>query len=117
RLANAVAKTYITDQLEARYEAAQNVSSWLNERLGTLRARVKQAEEAVAAYASANHLMTVDAAGQTVIDQRLQTLNDELLKARADADTKEARFEQARAIIHSGGSADSIPGVIASPLL
>ena len=47
RIANAFANRYLTEQLEAKFQATQNANQWLNERLGQLKIQVQEAEAAV----------------------------------------------------------------------
>ncbi len=114
QIANAVADNYITDQLDAKFEATRVANNWLSERLANLRKRVSEAETAVAEYAAANHLQVLNDAGQTLQNQRLAQLNDELLKARTDFAEKQARLNGVRAVIARGGSVEAIPDLMNS---
>jgi succinoglycan biosynthesis transport protein ExoP len=115
-IANTVADGYITDQLEAKFEATRIANNWLSQRLGELRKRVAEAEGAVASYAAANHLQVLNEAGQTLQDQRVANLNDETLKARADYAEKSARLAGVRAVLARGGSVEAIPELMNSPV-
>ncbi|MEI9995406.1 MAG: polysaccharide biosynthesis tyrosine autokinase [Rhizomicrobium sp.] len=114
RIANTVADGYITDQLEAKFEATRIANNWLSQRLAELRKRVAEAEGAVASYAAANHLQTLNEAGQTLQDQRVANLNDELLKARTDYAEKATRLNGVRAVLARGGSVEAIPELMNS---
>ena len=114
QIANAVADGYITDQLEAKFESTRIANAWLSQRLAELRKRVAEDESAVASYAAANNLQVLNEAGQTINDQRVGQLNDELLKARADLAEKETRYEGVRAVLARGGSVDAIPDLMSS---
>jgi exopolysaccharide transport family protein len=115
-IANAVADGYITDQLEAKFEATRIANNWLSGRLDELRKRVAEAETAVATYAAENHLQTLNEAGQTLQDTRVAALNDELLKARTDYAEKQTRLSGVRAVLARGGSVEAIPDLMSSPV-
>ena len=53
RIANAVADAYLVDQLEAKYEATQRATMWLDSRLQDLREQVQSSEEAAELYRAA----------------------------------------------------------------
>lgn len=114
RIANTIADSYITDQLDAKFEATRVANTWLSERLAGLRKRVSEAETAVANYAAANHLQVLNDAGQTIQNQRLAQLNDELLKARTDYAEKSTRLNGVRAVLARGGSVEAIPELMNS---
>ncbi len=116
QIANAVADGYITDQLDAKFEATRIANNWLSGRLDELRKRVAEAETAVASYAAENHLQTLNEAGQTLQDTRVAQLNDELLKARADYAEKQTRLSGVRAVLARGGSVEAIPDLMSSPV-
>ena len=116
RMANAVADNYITDQLEAKFEATRIANTWLSQRLAELRQRVNDAEREVASYAAANNLQAVDQAGQTIMDQRVASLNDDLIKARADLAAKEASYQGVKGVLARGGSVEAIPELMNTPI-
>jgi exopolysaccharide transport family protein len=112
RLANAVADAYIVDQLENRFEAARRASSWLTDRLQSLREKLRISEEAVAQFRADNNLLAVNA--KTLNEQQLSEVSAELLQIQTEAAGKLAKYEQARKLLESGGRADSIPDVMQS---
>ncbi len=116
QIANTTADSYITDQLEAKFEATRIANTWLSQRLADLRQRVSDAERDVATYATANNLQVLNDAGQTLQNQRVAQLNDDLLKARSDLAVKETRYAGVRAVLAKGGSVDAIPDLMASPV-
>ena len=109
QIANAIADGYITDQLEAKFEATRIANNWLSQRLTDLRQRVAEAEGAVASYATANNLQVLNDAGQTLQDQRVAQLNDDLLKARSDLAEKATRYESLRAAFAKGNRSTQFP--------
>jgi len=100
RIANAIADTYILDQLEAKFDATKQASEWLSSRLDGLRRQLEDSEKAVEIYRSQNDL--VGAGGATVSEQQLSELNAQLILARADRAEKQAKYERARSARGSG---------------
>jgi uncharacterized protein involved in exopolysaccharide biosynthesis len=66
-IANAVANTYILDQLNAKFEANKNATAWLQERLRELGQQALTAERAVNAFKAENNIVVND--GKLIDDQ------------------------------------------------
>ncbi|WP_084536426.1 GumC family protein [Azospirillum halopraeferens] len=116
-IANTVAETYVLDRLEAGFEEARQVSSWLGERLDTLRNDVVAAEGAVEDYRAQHGLRRKGGQQTTVTDQQMSELNSRLVMARADLGQKQARLDQVRNLLRSRGSMDSTSDVLQSQLI
>lgn len=112
KIANALADLYITDQLEAKYDAARIVAEWLGGRLNTLRQEVELADARVEQYKIANNLMS--AQGATMAEQEVSTLNQQLAAARADRAEKVARLQAARTQIQRGGGGADVGAALGS---
>ena len=82
QIANAVADTFILDQLEARYDTVRRAMAWLQDRLNELRGQVSTADRAVIDYKATHNI--VDTGGHLINDQQLTDLNTALIKSRAD---------------------------------
>lgn len=93
RIANAVAELYLTDQLEAKFEATQRANDWLNDRIFDLRENVRSSEVAAQRFREDNQLIQTAGAG-LVSDQQLSQLNTRLIDARTELARTEARFSQ-----------------------
>lgn len=115
-LANTLSDLYLTDQLEAKFEATQRASDWLGGRIGDLRNRVHAAESAVQEYREKHQIIQTGSQG-TVGEQQLSELNVQLINAQTDLAEAEARFNQASDQINRGGDASSIGEVLNSPLI
>lgn len=93
-IANAIANAYITDQLNAKFDANRTATTWLQERLKELGQQALTAERAVNAFKSQNNI--VAAGGRLMDEQQVTELNSRLVAARAqtsDALTRVNRFE------------------------
>ena len=115
RLTNAIADAYIVDQLEARYNAAQRASEWLNDRLQKLRGQLKNSEEAVEDFRTRHDLVATRTG--TINEQQLSELNARLIAARAEAAEHQAQWRQAEKLVASDSNLESIPAVVKSPVI
>lgn len=102
QVANAVAETYIVDQLNAKLEANRIATSWMQERLRDLGQQALTAERAVNAFRSQNNI--VAAGGRFIDEQRVTELNSRLLAARAHTSDALTRLNRYESILRSDGS-------------
>jgi exopolysaccharide transport family protein len=94
-IANAIASTYIADQLNAKFEANKTATLWLQERLQALGSQADNAGRAVNSYKS-QHDIVVSTDGKPIDEQRIADLNSRLTAARAqtaDAGVRLNRYE------------------------
>ena len=118
RLTNAVADAFVVDRLDARYDAAKRASSWLTERMESLRDTLRQSEEAVADFRKEHNLVTTNAdAKVTISEQQLSELNGKLITARAETAEKRAKYEQVALVMQKGGNLQAIPDVVRSSVI
>jgi succinoglycan biosynthesis transport protein ExoP len=112
QIANAFADKYLLEQLEAKYEATQQATEWLNQRLAELQPQVEQAEAAVEQYKATHGLLA--SVGSTLTEQEISNYNQQLAQAQADAAQKHALFETAKQQAASGANGDNLSGALAS---
>ncbi|MCL5777897.1 polysaccharide biosynthesis tyrosine autokinase [Limibaculum sp. FT325] len=112
-IANTIADQYLVDQLEAKFEATQRATSWLNERVNELRERVEASEAAIEAFKATQ---AGDEHGVDVTSQQLAELNSQLISARAGVAEARARYAQVDRRIQEGGI-DAAANVLSSPLI
>ena len=62
RIVNAIADAYVTEQLDAKYQATRRASAWLEDRIKELRTQASIADRAVVDFKHANNIVTVEAA-------------------------------------------------------
>jgi len=99
-VANAIADAYLTDKLDAKYDATRRAGDWLQRRIEELRQRSLESDLAVQRFRAANGLVTAN--DKLVSDQQLAELNSALIVARADTARARARSDRIEAIIASG---------------
>lgn len=122
-IANAVANSYILDELNAKFEANKNATAWLQDRLRELGQKALTAERAVNAFRSEHNIVIND--GKLIDDQQIADLNSRLVAARALSSDLLARVnkfdEVIRSIAPDNLSLDGIdaPGseVLSNPIL
>jgi len=115
-ISNTIAEHYIVDQLEAKFDATRRATSWLNERIGSLRKKVKNAEDAVESYRGA----MAGRIGQssTMLDQQISELNSQLVLAQTQRAEAGARLKQVEQLLGvPGDDLNSAAEVLNSPLI
>jgi succinoglycan biosynthesis transport protein ExoP len=98
-IANAVAKAYVTDKLNARFNADRTATGWLQERLKELGQQAVTAERAVNTFKSQNNI--VAAGGKLMDEQQVADLNGRLVAVRAQTSEAQARLNRFQAILAS----------------
>jgi polysaccharide biosynthesis transport protein len=96
RVANAMIDGYISDQLNAKYQANRRAGDWLQERLQALREQAAAAERSVIEFKSKNNIVT--AAGTLMNDKRLAEMSAQLATARANTTDVQIRLERIEAV-------------------
>jgi succinoglycan biosynthesis transport protein ExoP len=92
QVANKVAETYVTDQLEAKYEATRMGSAYLEGRVATLRGQAEADQRAVIEFKAKNNI--VDAGTGRLAEQQLTEVNSQLALARVHTSEAKARLER-----------------------
>lgn len=114
QIANAIAEAYIADQLETKYHATRQGSTYLEGRIKELREQVESTQKAVNDYKAQNSI--VDAGnGRLVTDQQVSDLNSQLAAARAKTSEARARLDRVNAVLSDNSDA-SIVGAAASDI-
>ncbi len=116
RITNKLAETYLLDQLDAKYEAAQRATNWLTEKIADLRRDVSEKEQAVEQYRRQAGLLT-GAGGFTLISQQISDLNAQMIVARTSRAEADARLDQIRRLVRSPGGASTAADVLGSPVV
>jgi polysaccharide biosynthesis transport protein len=112
-LANAVAESYLVEQLEARYQGAQRAANWLSERVTVLRVQLEASERALAEHRSTHNLIKAQAG--TLAEQQAAEINTQLVLARSQTVEKKAKYEQAQRILNEGAGIENVTAVVDSP--
>jgi polysaccharide biosynthesis transport protein len=110
QIANAVANAYITDQLEAKYQANRVATNWLQERQQQLREQADAAQRAVEAFKKQNDIVTTD--GKLLDNAQVTELSNRLIAARTQASDILVRLNRLQSIVRLGPSDTHLEGAI-----
>jgi succinoglycan biosynthesis transport protein ExoP len=99
-ITRAYAEAYLSDQLDANFDATQRATIWLQGRLDELRDSSLAAALEVAKFRAENGLTS--ARGELISEQQLSDLNSQLILAQADTANALGRYSQFKSIIDSG---------------
>jgi len=112
QIADIIAELYLTDQLEAKFEATRRANEWLAERLENLQMEVQSAEQAVKNVREQSNI--IQAGGSTILEQQISDVNAQLIQARVKKSRAEARLRQARQVVNQPGGIESLGEVLKS---
>ena len=111
--ANAVASSYIQQNMEFKFSASKDAVDWLSERLTEQKRAVEASEAALQNYKEKNGAVSVADSSSNIVVQRLTDLNSALTKAKTERINKEALYNQLKAV-ESAGTLDTFPAVLAN---
>lgn len=115
QLANAIARTYLAESGRSQSSAARRATTDLSGRLKDLQDRLRNAENALAAYKAQNNF--VGTADTLISDQQLSANNQRLAAARALTLDAQARYDQIEASRRASGDPGAIPEALQSPTI
>ncbi|WP_207477692.1 GumC family protein [Arenibaculum pallidiluteum] len=101
RVADTIAQLYITQQLEAKFDARQRANQWLGERLSKLREEVEKADRAVEQYRAQAGI--VEGRDTRLINEQISGLNAQLIIARSDLNAARAQLSAAESAVRQRG--------------
>ena len=100
KIAKAYADAYLSDQLDANFEATERATIWLQARLRDLQESSQAAALEVERFRAANGLTA--AKGALVSEQQLSDINSQLILAQADTARALALYNQFKTIVGGG---------------
>ena len=94
-VANGLAHSFIQKNFETKIDKFTNASSWLENSADKMKARVREAEQALANYTRDHNIFTTQ--GQnTLTSDRLVRLHDQVMRAEADVLIKGSLYEEVK---------------------
>ncbi|MGH9872403.1 MAG: GumC family protein [Pyrinomonadaceae bacterium] len=105
RVVNAIAKTYVFNNLEKKGEANTTTADFLEKRIAELQGKVRTDEEKLVNYAKNNEIISLDPNQNTVVE-RLAGLNKQLLEAENERIEAESKYNAAKVSGAAGALAD-----------
>ena len=116
RVANELPESYIIGQMEAKFEATEKATTWLNDQLSELKDKVAASERAVEMYREQHGLDEVKGSG--VVTEQLLAINSQLIIARAERAETEARLRHLQSLMKgSRTEIESASEVLSSTLI
>jgi uncharacterized protein involved in exopolysaccharide biosynthesis/Mrp family chromosome partitioning ATPase len=112
RIANALAAAYFKDQLEVRSEATQRASTALTSRLSELRDRLRDSEDKVQQFKTANDIASVG--NRSVNEEQMMQASALLAGTRNRVADSKARFDQLSQISPTRLESGSLPEAVNS---
>lgn len=98
-IANAVANTYVADQLNAKFDANRRATSWLQDRLRDLADQALAAQRAVDVYKAQNNIVSLD--GRPIDEHQITEINNRLALARTQTSEATAKLSRYEALLAS----------------
>ena len=94
KIANAIADTYVLQNLEQKIQTNAAAGDFLQKRVAELQSLIRSGEERLLNYSKSNQIISLDA-GQNTVVQRLTDLNGKLGQAENDRIAAEAAYRAA----------------------
>jgi|GEM_PF-4913809 len=116
QITNAVADSFIAQEIGAKATAARRGSAWLSNRLGEVREFANEAAIKLEDFKSSSEL-TDYGDGRFLRDQQLVQLNDQMMTARFDMRLLSARVETLRAALGEDLNLNRLPELPNNPLV
>lgn len=113
--ANAIARAYVSSQLDRRRLAAGRAADWLQARLDKLRETVASSEREAADFQAAHGLYSPG--GSTFNEQRMLEGHRQLIAVRDEQLAKEAKLRRARQMRAAGQDLDALAESLGSALI
>lgn len=117
-IANAFADAYLTEQLDAKFDATRRAAGWLQSRISDLKEESLASDLAIQKFKAEKGIVVTggDRPG-LMSDQQLTELNEQMVLARADTAKAEARYDQIQDLLKSGRAGATVPDSLANPVI
>jgi capsular exopolysaccharide synthesis family protein len=116
RIANAVAQTYVNQNIEGRKSVNREATNLLNQRLEEMRQEVTSTEGALQQYREQRDGVSLES-DQNIVVQKLAQLNAAYTSARAERVQKEALYQQLTAMEQAGAPLDTFPSIVSNTFI
>ncbi|WP_096786087.1 GNVR domain-containing protein [Rhodobacter sp. CZR27] len=103
KVANAYAEAYVSDLLNANYDATERTTAWLRDRLEALQASAREAAVEAEVFRSENGL--VSTRGALITEENVSTLNEDLAVSVTEAARAQALMKTYESILNRGPEA------------
>lgn len=110
---NAATAEYIDSDRDSRFKLSQQVSTFLQDRLASLREKLMQSEQALQAYREQKGIVSLGGSAQVLTGRQVGDTSDKLSAARSKRVELESSYLQAKTA--SGAQVIEIPAVMRDP--
>lgn len=110
-LANSVAEEYLALQSEAKRRTSADQTRWLGDEIGKLRAKVREADEAVEKYRAEKDLLT-GTNNTSVARQQITDLTNSIAAARSDKAAADSKAKILSALLKGNGDIENATDVL-----
>ncbi|NRG16352.1 hypothetical protein HPQ64_01460 [Rhizobiales bacterium] len=114
RLANAIAQGYLSEQQRSSRQRADRLSEQVDERLISLRERLRETEQRVQRFKAENQLQST-AEGTLLVGQELDGLNAQLVEARSALATADASYREIQRYLQRQVDPTALGDVVSNP--
>lgn len=116
-IANEVARAYVTDQLEAKFQATVQTGEWAQDRLRELREQASVAERAVVEFKAKNNIVSTGGSDKRLVDeQRVAELNSQLVIAQAQVSESRARLDRIQKVLSTDAPDATVDATVTDTL-
>ena len=95
RVANALVKNYVESSFRSKYETTRQASSWMEQQLDELKAKVEKAQQALVDYEREYSIANLGDK-ENVVQQRLAQLSSDLTAAQVERANKQSVYDSVR---------------------
>ena len=113
RIVNAIAKSYIEQNLEYKFLASKEASDWLGERLAEQRREVEAAETKLQQFREQNDAISIKDR-ENIVVQKLTDLNAAVTQAKTERFQKQALYNQLQTLVKEKSGLDTFPAVLSN---
>jgi len=111
KVANTMANVFIDSDLDVRFQMTQKASSWLQDRMGTLRKNLDASERQLQSYRDKTGIVDVKSASQSGAGKQIEELTQRLVEARQRRAEAENAYNQIKSA-PKGADLSSLPAVV-----
>ncbi len=116
-VANTYAEQYIESYLDAKMEMTTKATSWLTERLASLKVTLDDSKSKLLAYKQANDLVDVNGSVGRLNEQELFMLTTELAEARSQLSSANDVYRQVQSLRGTPELLETLPAMQLDPLV
>ena len=93
-IADTIVELYILNQIEVKFQATQQATIWLSERVSQLQSTLEEAESQVSTFSAQTDLVSVE--GLRALERQIKELRDRIEAAASERLTQDARVNALR---------------------